>query len=197
MTTNTTSITNLDARVTTNTTNISALTGRVSTLEGDVGTLRTQTEANTTRIASIDNRVTTNTSNIASVTTRVTTAETRLNNHDQRITALEGIDRNTEQRFNNVDARINSVDRKADKALDGVAVALAVSDPVLLAGDTFGIRMNWGEFQGKHAIGLSALGVLDRNFLGTNTSLAIAGGVGVSTYDGAVGSRLGLQLTWK
>ncbi len=66
-----------------------------------------------------------------------------------------------------------------------------------LPGDTFGIRMNWGQFEGHNAIGLSALGVLDRNFLGTNTSLALAGGVGLSTYDFSMGTRLGLQLTWK
>ena len=72
---------------------------------------------------------------------------------------------------------------------------MPVPDPVLLAGDTFGIRMNWGQFEGHNAIGLSALGVLDRNFLGINTSLALAGGVGLSTYDFSVGTRLGLQLT--
>ena len=80
--------------------------------------------------------------------------------------------------------------------MEGVAVALSVSDPSLLAHENFGIRLNWGSFKGENAIGLTAMGVLDRNVFGGGERLAIGAGLGVGLNDGAMGGRVGLQLTW-
>ena len=82
-------------------------------------------------------------------------------------------------------------------ALEGVAVALSLADPVLTTGDSFALRANWGNFEGHNALGISMIGVLDRNLFGGGETLAIGGGVGVGLNDGSVGGRVGLQLSWK
>ena len=82
-------------------------------------------------------------------------------------------------------------------ALEGVAVALSLVDPVLVDGASAGVRVGWGTYGGENAIGVSALGVLTRDAFGGGEALAIGGGVGVGLDDGNVGGRLGVQLTWK
>ena len=59
------------------------------------------------------------------------------------------------------------------------------------------MRVNWGTYGGENALGLTALGVLDRNAFGGGETLSIGGGVGVGLDDGNVGGRVGMQLTWK
>ena len=92
--------------------------------------------------------------------------------------------------------KIAEVDRKAEDALEGVAVALSVADPVLRGNEVFGMRMNFGSFSGHHAIGGSVIGVLDSNLMGGGERLSISGGLGVSLNDGKPGGRVGVQLTW-
>ena len=81
--------------------------------------------------------------------------------------------------------------------MEGVAVALALSDPTLQPGDSFGIKAGVGLFNGNTALGFSALGVIDKNLFGNGETLAIGGGVGVGTNRGTVGGRLGAQITWR
>jgi hypothetical protein len=95
------------------------------------------------------------------------------------------------------DQRIARANDRADKAMEGVAVALSLADPVLANGDTLGIRFSWGTYGGEQAIGTSIMGVLSSNTFGNGESLSIGGGVGVGLSDGNVGGRVGLQLTWK
>ena len=52
-------------------------------------------------------------------------------------------------------------------------------------------------FSTRPGIGITALGVLDRNVFGGGETLALGGGVGVGLDDGNVGGRVGLQLSWK
>ena len=143
---------------------------------------------------------------------------TTLNNHGGRITSLEGRTTGLEKRMGGVESAVSSLqdtvggfdnrisgaeqsaaraETKADKAIEGVAVALSLSDPVLGSGDSFGVRMNMGIYGGDAALGLSALGVLDRNAFGGGETVSIGGGVGVGLDDGNVGGRVGLQMTWK
>lgn len=95
------------------------------------------------------------------------------------------------------DQRITNATERADKAMEGVAVALSLADPVLANGDSLGIRVSWGTYGGENAIGTSIMGVVSNNTFGNGETLSIAGGVGVGLSDGNVGGRVGVQLTWK
>ena len=116
---------------------------------------------------------------------------------ETRITALENTVAGVDDRLQSMDQRVTRAEQTAQTAIEGVAVALSLADPVLTGGDSFGIRVNWGHFDGHSAIGLSMMGVLDRNLFGGGETLAIGGGIGVGLADGATGGRIGLQLSWK
>ena len=96
-----------------------------------------------------------------------------------------------------MDSRVSQAERTSLKALQGVAVALSVADPILPSGDVFGLRINYGNYEGQGAIGFSAIGVLTRDLFGTGTSLAMSGGIGVGFNDRSAGGRVGMQLSWK
>ena len=68
---------------------------------------------------------------------------------------------------------------------------------MLVNGDVFGVRVNYGNFEGHNALGFSALGVLTRDLFGQGTTLAVGGGIGVGFEDRSVGGRVGVQLSWK
>jgi hypothetical protein len=114
-----------------------------------------------------------------------------------RIASLEQGFGEVASRVETLDQRVSRAEARTEIALEGVAVALSLADPTLAAGDAFGMRVNWGHYDGKSAIGVSMLGVLGRDLFGFGETLAIGGGVGVGLADGSVGGRVGVQLTWK
>jgi chromosome segregation ATPase len=199
--TNTTDITDLKGRTTANTTSITNLTNTVTT-QG-------------TTISNVQNTVKNHGTDITGLKATTATHTATLGNHGTRITRLEGRTDGLEQRMGDVESQVfNTVggfdsritgaeqtaaraENKADKALEGVAVALSLQDPVLANGDSFGVRMNWGMYGGENALGMTALGVLDRNAFGDGETLSFGGGIGVGLDDGNVGGRLGMQLTFK
>ncbi len=144
-----------------------------------------------------EDQVATNTTDIATNRTATTAVNNRVNGHETRITALENTVAGVDDRLQSMDQRVTRAEQTAQTAIEGVAVALSLADPVLTGGDSFGIRVNWGHFDGHSAIGLSMMGVLDRNLFGGGETLAIGGGIGVGLADGATGGRIGLQLSWK
>ena len=43
------------------------------------------------------------------------------------------------------------VDKGLNKAYEGTAIALAISQPVFLPGQTFAVRGGWGDYEGQNA----------------------------------------------
>ncbi len=87
----------------------------------------------------------------------------------------------------------------------GIAIANALENPDLVGHEQFGLAANFGFFEGSSALGITAMGVLGRNFMGSGERWALSGGVGVSLSeekyggrksDTVVGGRAGLQVTW-
>jgi hypothetical protein len=158
-----------------------------------------QTSANTSAIATVAGRVTTvegqtsaNTGAIASTSQRVASLDTRVASTESRVTALEQAG-GVSPAFND---RVNKIEEKADRALEGVAISLSVADPILRGNEVFGLRVNWGHYGGHDALGVSVVGVLDQNVFGNGEKLAISGGFGAGVSGGHVGGRIGAQLTW-
>ncbi|WP_037240455.1 YadA-like family protein [Rhodomicrobium udaipurense] len=79
---------------------------------------------------------------------------------------------------------------------DGVAIALAIQTPDLVAGEKFGVSVNFGTYDGSNAIGIGLQGVLGKNLFGAGERIAATGGVGFSTERDNVAGRAGLQFTW-
>ena len=80
------------------------------------------------------------------------------------------------------------VDKGVNKAYEGTAIALAISQPVFLPGQSFAMRAGWGGYEGQNAFGVSAAGVVARDVFGYGSTVALDGGVGVGgNYNGVAG----------
>ena len=92
-------------------------------------------------------------------------------------------------------ATFASIDRNAQgirENQEGVAVAMSVDGPDLVTNETFGISMQWANFEGSNAIGAGVTGVVYR---GEKYRMALTGGIGVGLDESTVGGRAGGQLT--
>jgi hypothetical protein len=89
-----------------------------------------------------------------------------------------------------INARLNDLDGRTTKALNGVAMAFAMSGvPWLLPTERFAVSANWGTFQGTNGVALSAA-----MRLGTNVQAD--GGIAYGANGGGVGGRAGLRFGW-
>ena len=77
---------------------------------------------------------------------------------------------------------------------NGTAVALAISQPVLLDGQSFAVRGGWGDFQGQNAFGVSAAGVIARNSFGYGSTVTLDAGFGVGTQYSGAGGKAGVTI---
>lgn len=88
-----------------------------------------------------------------------------------------------------------SVDERIEAAFEAGAIANALADPDLVAGEHFGLKVNWGGVEGANAFGVTGAMVFTEGlFEGGNGRLTGSGGIAFS--GGTVGGRAGLQLTW-
>ena len=87
----------------------------------------------------------------------------------------------------------------------GIAIAIAMENPDLVANERFGIAANLGFFEGNTALAVSMMGVLGHDFAGHGERWALSGGVGVSLKeedfggrggDSVVAGRAGVQVSW-
>jgi trimeric autotransporter adhesin len=86
------------------------------------------------------------------------------------------------------------VDKGLNKAYDGTAIALAISQPVFLPGQTFAMRAGWGDYQGQSAFGVSAAGVIAHNTFGYGSTVSLDGGIGVGTNSNSVAGKAGVTV---
>ena len=87
--------------------------------------------------------------------------------------------------------------KTVDENTEGIAMAMAMANPDLVGGESFGLMINFGEFSGESAIAFSAMGVVARNVLGPNSGrISVGASVGFGLGEGEVGGRIGAQLTF-
>ncbi|WP_075996504.1 hypothetical protein [Salaquimonas pukyongi] len=77
-----------------------------------------------------------------------------------------------------------------------LAIANALAEPDLIAGEKFGIKLSFGTAANEDvtAVGIGLKTVLSENLNGTGTRLTGSGAIAVSGDQR--GTRLGLQLSW-
>jgi hypothetical protein len=94
-------------------------------------------------------------------------------------------------------SQINRLGKRDNELTEGLAAVVALAQPILDPGQSFGMTAAWGGFDDANAIGVSAAGVLARNLLrpGSGT-LALFGGVGFGTSEGQVAGRAGMSFGW-
>ena len=85
------------------------------------------------------------------------------------------------------------VDRGLNKAYEGTAIALAISQPVFGPGQNFAIRAGWGGYENENAFGVSAAGIIARDWFWGGSTLALDGGVGFGSNNSVAG-KAGITL---
>jgi len=89
-----------------------------------------------------------------------------------------------------MNTRINDLDGRTTKALNGVSMAFAMGGtPWLLPTERFAVSMDWGTFQGTNALALTAA-----VRLGTNVQAN--GGLAYGANGGGAGGRAGVRVGW-
>lgn len=78
---------------------------------------------------------------------------------------------------------------KADDALDGVALSLALPNPTVDPGKTFGAAVGIGTFAGSTAIGVGGA-------FKAGEGLTVSGAIGASVDGSPVGGRAGVNFSW-
>lgn len=76
-----------------------------------------------------------------------------------------------------------------------IAISNALQSPDLVAGETFGVRLNWGTAASSHAFGLSGAVTFTEGFMEGGRG-RLSGYSGVAISGGKVGGNAGIQLSW-
>ena len=87
------------------------------------------------------------------------------------------------------------VDRGLNKAYEGTAIALAISQPIIGPNQTFAIRAGWGTYESENAFGLSAAGIIGRDWFWNGSTVALDGGVGFGSNNSVAG-KAGITLAF-
>lgn len=89
-----------------------------------------------------------------------------------------------------INARLNDLDARTTKALNGTAMALAMAGvPWLDRTERFAVSSNWGTFQGTNGIALNAA-------LRLGTNVQANGGIAYGANGGGLGGRVGVRWGW-
>ncbi|HML43077.1 MAG TPA: hypothetical protein PKE13_09175, partial [Hyphomicrobium zavarzinii] len=94
-----------------------------------------------------------------------------------------------------------SIFERLDESESGIALAISMENPDLIAGEKFGIAFNAGFYEGAQALSFSAQGVMGYNVFTDGDRVTFSGGIGVGLENGrgsdVVGGRVGGQITWR
>lgn len=76
-----------------------------------------------------------------------------------------------------VDSTYSKLNGRIDETEEGIAVSLALENPDLVGAESFGLAINYGNWEGSSAIGISAVGVIGNNLLMYGDRVAVGGGI--------------------
>jgi hypothetical protein len=96
----------------------------------------------------------------------------------------------SETEISGINSRLNDIDSRTTKALNGVSMAFAMAGvPWLDRTERFAVAANWGTFQGTNGLALNAA-------LRLGTNLQANGGIAYGVNGGGVGGRVGVRAGW-
>lgn len=93
-------------------------------------------------------------------------------------------------------SNVNGLRQRDDKLAERIAIATAVQAPTFLPGQTFAVRVGWGNFDGSSAVGMAAAGIVDRNTFGPGSSVVLDAGIGTGATQSVSAGRASVTLGW-
>jgi hypothetical protein len=89
-----------------------------------------------------------------------------------------------------INARLDDLTTRSNKAFTGVAMAFAMAGvPTLLPGEKVAMTINYGTFEGASGLALNAAFRLTSN-------MQLTGGIGYGPDENIAGGRVGLRVAW-
>jgi hypothetical protein len=79
---------------------------------------------------------------------------------------------------------------------EGIALAIALSDPDLLGDQQFAMKANFGVFNSSCSLGFTMKGMLNDNLFGNGEVLTVSGGLAYGVNRSTVGGRVSVQIGW-
>lgn len=128
--------------------------------------------------------------------TRLTGVEIVNTQQDGRLFTLEGAVASQGEEINQINNRIGQLRDRDRELAGGIAIAMALDQPNLLAGQQFAVRVGWGNFDGSNAVGVSAAGLVSNDVFGPGSTMVLDVGVGASSVDDMVGGKAGITFGW-
>jgi autotransporter adhesin len=96
----------------------------------------------------------------------------------------------------NINNQITILKQNDKELMDGIAISLALAQPIFQPGQTFAMRAGWGNFDGANAVGITAAGLVGRGYWGPTSAIIVDAGIGTGTSEGVVGGRAGVTFGW-
>src|SRR5262249_29475149 len=92
--------------------------------------------------------------------------------------------------------QINALTRRDQELAEGIAIAMAVQQPIFHDGQTFAMNFGYGNFGGTDALGFSAGGIVNKGAFGAGSTVTVHGGLGWGTDNRTVAGRAGVSIGW-
>ncbi|MEM9723861.1 MAG: hypothetical protein AAF909_00160 [Pseudomonadota bacterium] len=91
---------------------------------------------------------------------------------------------------------VQGLKERDDELAAGIAAALALENPTFMPGQDVAVRVGWGVFDGKAAIGLTAAGLVAEGFAGDTSTAVVDLGFGSGFEGNSFAARGGLTVGW-
>ena len=89
-----------------------------------------------------------------------------------------------------INARLDDLSMRSNKAYSGVAMAFALAGvPTVLPHERFAVTMNWGNFLWANGLSFNAAARIDNH-------VQVNAGIAYGPEQGIVGSRVGVRVGW-
>ena len=93
-------------------------------------------------------------------------------------------------------SQINGLAQRDRELADGIAMSLALAQPIFMPGQSFALRVGYGNFDGSSAVGVSAAGVVARGHAGPTSSVVLDAGIGFAPDTNMAAGRAGITFGW-
>jgi hypothetical protein len=98
--------------------------------------------------------------------------------------------------LNRLQNSINQLQQEDKKLRSGIAIAMAVEQPIFHNGQTVAFNVGYGTFNGTNALGATAAGIVDRGIFGPGSTVTVYAGGGVDSDGHTAAGKAGVSFGW-
>ncbi len=92
--------------------------------------------------------------------------------------------------------QIAALEQRDKEFTEGIALALALEQPIFRPGQRVAVRIGWGNYDSANAISASIAGIIAEGTFGPGTTVSIDAGIAGGFTEDQFGARAGLTFGW-